>query len=290
MVLGEIEMDFRRLSQCTLEDAVKAWNIGFEGYVYQMDMTNEAFLRRIVNEDLSPELSIVAFSDEEPIGIVMSGTRMIAHKKVAWNGGTGIAKTHRGTGLSKKLMEEVLRIYEEHDIEIALLEALEENTRAIKLYQGYEYEIIENLSLLEKTISMEVEPNTEYAVERLKPEQSISCPYYDHKAPWQCQWQSVRAGDCVVVFDRQNKPIGFCLYKKAYNKNGEVEQVLIYQLNGEKTEIIPIIFRELLAEIVHPIIVKAFNVSSSSPFTTYLMEQGFKKTAGQVHMKRRMKS
>ena len=65
----------KRLSQCTLQDALIAWNKGFEGYDFDMTLTLEAFLNRLVFENLSPALSIVAFdgTDEVTIQIEMNG-------------------------------------------------------------------------------------------------------------------------------------------------------------------------------------------------------------------------
>ena len=40
-------------------------------------------------EGLSPRLSVVAFKNNEPVGIVKNGIREIDGKKVAWNCGTG---------------------------------------------------------------------------------------------------------------------------------------------------------------------------------------------------------
>ncbi len=51
----------KNLTDCTMTEIIKAWNDGFEGYSLNIKMTIPQFLERLVKEDLSPELSIVAF-------------------------------------------------------------------------------------------------------------------------------------------------------------------------------------------------------------------------------------
>ncbi|WBX78780.1 hypothetical protein PD280_13060 [Virgibacillus salarius] len=73
----------KRLIDCTIAEAVKSWNEGFAGYYIDTTTTPENLIKRMVNEDLSPLLSIVAFKDNQPIGIVMNGVRKVKGKKVA---------------------------------------------------------------------------------------------------------------------------------------------------------------------------------------------------------------
>ncbi len=138
-------MIIKKLSQCTLDEALKAWNDGFEGYFVPIQLNAEAFLNRLVGEGLSPNHSIVAFDENRPVGIVLNGFRIVNGKKISWNGGTGVATDYRGKGVSRALMEETLAIYKQENVDIATLEVIKENERAIKLYEKYGYEISDHL-------------------------------------------------------------------------------------------------------------------------------------------------
>jgi hypothetical protein len=87
-------MKIKKLSQCSLEEALTAWNKGFEGYLVPIKMDIEAFINRVVHEGLSPEKSIIAFMHEEPSGIIMTGIREVSGRKIAWN---GEPELHRNT-------------------------------------------------------------------------------------------------------------------------------------------------------------------------------------------------
>ncbi|MFB5265865.1 hypothetical protein ACE41H_03570 [Paenibacillus enshidis] len=66
-----------KMTSCTIDEAVQAWNDGFEGYYFNAATTPEAFLKRMVAEDLSPALTLLAFDGNQPVGIIMHGTRTV---------------------------------------------------------------------------------------------------------------------------------------------------------------------------------------------------------------------
>ena len=71
---GEVsEFEIRRLSACSFHDAVKIWNEGFQGYF--VDMSLDRYLSRLQREGLSPEFSLMAFSDRTPAGFLLNGIR-----------------------------------------------------------------------------------------------------------------------------------------------------------------------------------------------------------------------
>ncbi|MEH7086673.1 GNAT family N-acetyltransferase, partial [Neobacillus drentensis] len=86
-----MKITFKKLTECTIQDTITAWNRGFEGYFVQLEMTPELFFNRLVNEGLSLEHSLIAFDEEKPVAIVLNGFRVIDGQKTSWNGGTGIA-------------------------------------------------------------------------------------------------------------------------------------------------------------------------------------------------------
>lgn len=129
-------IEIRRLSECTIEQGVEAWNKGFEGYHFDMTTTPEAFEKRMKQEGLSAELSVVAFDCEEPVGLVLNGIRESSSRKIGWNGGTGVAISWRKRGVGMQLMEKTLEILKEQNVEVATLEAISENKKAIELYKS----------------------------------------------------------------------------------------------------------------------------------------------------------
>lgn len=282
-----MKITFKKLFECTIEDILIAWNMGFEGYFVQMDMTAELFFNRIVNEGLSLNHSIVAFDREEPIAIVLNGFRMIDGKKTAWNGGTGIATNYRGKGVSILLMEEVLKIYAEENIEMATLEAIKENVRAIRLYEKFGYSITDSLVFLSGYLEKGLPWNTSIQTKIIRPEQLATYSIYKENVPWQCQWQSVKSGEAQIYLDKEQNTLGYSLFKRVWGKEGNLEKVFLFQfeLCGEVSEeIIQAVFSSISEGESSPINFITINGSLSNPVIQYLLNHGFKVTTEQVHM------
>jgi GNAT superfamily N-acetyltransferase len=278
---------FKKLTECKIEEAITAWNRGFEGYFVQIEMTAETFFQRFVNEGLSMTMSLVAFDEEEPVAIILNGVRTIEGKKTVWNGGTGVAATYRGKGVSKQLMEETFKLYADEGIEVATLEAIKENERAIRLYQKYGYEITDSVVFLSGAVEPQSVVTASIKIKSIRPEQLPTIPFYKENVPWQCQWQSVRSGDAQVYYAGGDEPLGYCLFRRVWNQAGQLEKVVIYQLElvSELTsEIINTIMAGICGEAEHSVNIMTVNASVSNPVTQYLIENGFSKATEQVQM------
>ncbi|CAH2712937.1 hypothetical protein BACCIP111895_00070 [Neobacillus rhizosphaerae] len=283
-----MRITFKKLTECTIQDAIMAWNKGFEDYFVKMEMTPELFFNRLENEGLSLTHSFVAFDQEEPVAIVLNGFRVIKGKKTAWNGGTGIAVNYRGKGVSRLIMEEALKIYSEEGSEVATLEAIKENERAIRLYERFGYQITDSLVYLSgfpevKEISI--------LAKSIRPEQLSAFPFYNENVAWQCQWQSVKSGEAQIYFDKDRNPLGYSLFKRVWNQEGQLEKVFLFQfeLFCEVTEeSIQAVFASISEGERNPVCFITINASLSNPVIQYLMDHGFKKTTEQVQMVKKL--
>ncbi|WP_155592841.1 GNAT family N-acetyltransferase [Lysinibacillus cavernae] len=279
-------MKFKTVSQCTLEEVLKAWNKGFEGYFVEINMTTDMFLHRLVGEGLSSEHSIVVFDQDEPIAIVMNGFRTINGKKTAWNGGTGISPIYRGKGVSRILMEETLAIYERENVEIATLEAIKENQVAIALYEKYGYVISNQLLFLSGEYEAKVEYTKDLRVETIRPEQLPYLSFYQEDVPWQCSWHSVKQGEAKVFYNEENEALGYMLYRTVWDGKGEIERILLYQLallENSNVELVPHFLASVTTSKVN---ITAVNLVSNNPATSYFLKNGLKVTTEQVQMKK----
>ncbi|MGE7908583.1 GNAT family N-acetyltransferase [Lysinibacillus xylanilyticus] len=281
-------MEIKTVSQCTLEEILKAWNKGFEGYFVRIEMNEEMFLKRLVGEGLSPELSIVAFDHNNPVGIVLNGFRRMNGKKTSWNGGTGISPDYRGKGVSRALMEETIAIYESENVEVATLEAIKENKVAIALYEKYGYTITNQLLFLSGEYEVNVEKQATIHVETIRPEQLPHLSFYQEDVPWQCSWQSNKQGEAKIFYNENNEAVGYMLYRTVWNQAGEIDSIVLYQLelleNGT-VEQIP----HFIASITnHKVKLATVNFSASNPATSYLIENGLEVKTEQVQMKKNM--
>ncbi|HYK71867.1 MAG TPA: GNAT family N-acetyltransferase [Pseudoneobacillus sp.] len=291
-------IEIKRLEECTIEEGVKAWNVGFEGYYFDATTTSENFITRVVTEGLSPRLSIVAFKDKEPVGIVKNGVRLVNGKKVAWNGGTGVASQLRKQGIGHILMEETLRIYREEGVDVATLEAISDNERAIALYQKIGFEVVDNLVHLELKGSFtlkEVPSYQDYRIERAVAQQIGTLSFYKGMNPWQTHWQAAKEGEAILVKGMEGTEIGYAYYKRSFDPQGKHIGTTLFQCEADPN-------RKDAESIIHFLLQHLFNSfqedirrvipnlpKTKSSLTYKVLDQlGFKPIASQVYMTKDM--
>lgn len=296
-----IEIEIKRLKSCTLEQAVTAWNTGFEGYYFDATMTVDHFTTRLIMEGLSPELSVVAFVEGEPAGLVLSGIREICGKKVAWNGGTGVASKFRRMGVGKALVQASLEVYEEQGVDIATLEAIQDNRKAIELYRQSGYEITDHLVYFthEGVFARPPFPRAEtepYRSRRGLAQDVRRLPFYQAMGPWQTQWPSARDGESVIVHTADGEEIAYAVYKRTFQGDGSQTGVVLYQIGWHPNRFeldADDVIRFTLQQVFAPELSlrrTVVNLTSSHVLVTEaLQEAGFRVHSEQVGMVRLMK-
>ncbi len=224
-------VELKPMHTCSFETALEVWNEGFQGYFVEMTLTLDRLLDRLTASRVSPELSLIAFDGDRPVGFLFNAIQVIGDKKFAWNGGTGVIPDYRGKGVGKELVKETIDLYRAHDVDIASLEAISTNYSAIKLYQRFGYEVIDELTYLQSTEPTFGPEATRYEVVNTHPTAVSQLKFYRKLSPWQCQWQSLalRGGEAIVVFDSNQTPLGYALYEKRFDEKGNVTRIALFQ-------------------------------------------------------------
>ncbi len=292
------QLEIRRLSTCSFDEAVQAWNEGFQGYFVDMTLSLDSYLSRLRREGLSPEFSLMAFCDGTPAGFLLNGIRSNAGPRVAWNGGTGVSPRFRGRGVGKALMQATFDLYQELAIDIATLEAISENEPAISLYRQFGYEVVDSLvffnhegELNERALRR---PNSQkYNAARVAPYIVGQLDFYQESAPWQGHWQSLirRHGNALVVLDEVGAAVGYALYEKKRNEHGMIIEIALHQcvaMPGADTEaIIGCALRRVFAPLEASCKRSTYNFSKSNEAVLrMLIDAGFTSFIEQVHMVR----
>ena len=282
----------RRLCDCTLQDVILAWNEGFEGYFVKMNFSIEQFLKRLVQEELSAEHSILLYDGDTPVGIVLNGIREIDGKKQAWNGGTGIAPAYRNKGLGRLAIAECIRIYEQEGAERATLEAIAENHPAIRLYEKMGYQTIGRLMnyACSKPIGLPARSTT-YRTEVRSPAELGRLPFFHENRPWQTQRRSIQNGEAIVLIEREGKECAYAIFQKRWQEDGELEAVYLYQAglcSSPKPEMAQALLQAVFGK--KPVSSYVINLPlKEDGWDSALKEMGFKETVGQVWMEYSLK-
>ncbi|WP_188456990.1 GNAT family N-acetyltransferase [Virgibacillus oceani] len=286
----------KKLSECSLNDALTAWNLGFEDYYVKINFTIDQFVGRMAMEDLSPNLSVVAFDDDKPIGIIKSGIRVMDGKKVAWNGGTAVVKAYRKKGVAKQLMHHLLALYKDEQVSLATLEAIKENKMAIALYQGFGYMKKDELANFSLNGSQKVQMNaswgTNYTIESVLPQEVGKLSFYKELNPWQTHWKSVPNAEAILARDAySNDVVGYAYFRRTYDDSFNHKRTVLYQCeadpnHADQESITKLLLTGIFGDFSNRIDRVVVNVPRKGSTTTYKMleEIGFEITVKQVFM------
>jgi ribosomal protein S18 acetylase RimI-like enzyme len=295
MSLSEIEI--RRLSSCSFDEAHRLWNEGFQGYQVDLTLTLDGYLARLHAEGISPELSLAAFVGGVPAGFVLNGVRAHAGRKVAWNGGTGVAPAFRGRGVGRALIKAAFAVYREHSVEEAALEAISDNRPAIALYRRFGYEVIDQLFVLRHEGPLAVDAfgtggDAAFSAKRVAPYEVNALSFYTNATPWQTQWQSVHnaGGAALVILDAAGAEAGYALYKNRLDERGQVQAVVLCQCQPRPglvnaAAVVGRALRETFAPLGASCLRLAHNLSATNEAAlSILATAGFAVAFEQVHM------
>jgi len=287
--------EIKPLKACSFATALQAWNEGFQGYFVDMTLSLDGFITRLHNEGLSVEHSLVAFCDGKPTGLLLNGIRVIDGKKIAWNGGTGVIPEFRGHGVAKALMRSTLDLYRKQGVQVACLEAITENQKAISLYKQFGYEVVDRLvfwqhdGLLD---SRSFARGERYAAKTVTPSYVGKLSFYRSKVPWQGLWQSVyqNRGEALIVSDASGREVGYALYRRKLDEQGRVTSIALCQCVAspeltDKEAVISCALKHLFAPFDLECRRTTYNLSNSNETVLRLLgECGFTPSLEQVHM------
>ena len=125
------------LSGTTVEKIYEAFSDAFSDYEVKLDMPLEKLVEMMKTRDLNSDYSVGCFDGDLLVGFILTGYREINGQKVCYDGVTGVIKAYQRKGIGEMLLKELLLILREKQVDRFMLEVLENNTPAIKLYEKH---------------------------------------------------------------------------------------------------------------------------------------------------------
>jgi len=138
-------MDFDAISASNypLPDLVKFLNHGFENYLVPIQFNNATFLNMLHKDGIDLTASRVLTADERPCGIALIALR--GARRVSRLAAMGIAKEMRSKGAGSWFMDKLIKGARQRGDREMVLEVIEQNEPAVKLYRKYRFESIRRL-------------------------------------------------------------------------------------------------------------------------------------------------
>lgn len=186
---------FSPVLEYTFEQISEMHNASFRGYALPVEMTPEmtAMFWRINHIDA---LHSIVMHDED--GTFVGMARMGIRGRRGWCGGFGIVPEFRGSGASRLLAEEMVRVARECGLATLQLEVLTQNERARRLYEHVGFVITRRLFGLEITSSL-LSPGVPVRVRRSAVEPLLTRIAQLPWPCWGCEPATILAAACEAL-------------------------------------------------------------------------------------------
>src|SRR5215213_693351 len=217
-------MDFDSVpaSNYSLPDLVKLLNRGFENYFIPIQFTTDMFSNMLRKDGIDLADSRVLITDDQTSGIALIACRRMNHtSRLA---AMGIAKGTRGKGAGSWFMKQLVAEARERGDKEIVLEVIEQNEPAVKLYQKHGFQSLRRLVGYIRG-GREVDEPEKGNLEKITLQEvgSLILQYGLTDLPWQLSGESIT---------QMNPPPHAYRCGKAYIviSNPEAEHVIIWSL------------------------------------------------------------
>lgn len=207
-------------SNYPLADLAQILNRGFEAYFVPIEFNPVTFLNMIHKDGIDLTASHVLLVEQQPCGIALIARRgaLRASRLAAM----GIAEEVRGKGAGSWLMEILVKEARQRNDREMVLEVIEQNEPAVKLYQKSGFQVVRRLIGFERKEAEEKERGALYKIDLREMGRLVS-QHGLPDLPWQLSGESIA---------QLNPPAGAYCKGQAYVaiSDVEAEHVVIWSL------------------------------------------------------------
>jgi GNAT superfamily N-acetyltransferase len=220
--IGYMKFDSRPASDSPLPDLVKLLNLGFENYLVPIQFSLSQFLTMVRKDSIDLTSSCILLADGEPSGVALIARRGWTSRLAAM----GISQQMRGKGAGSWFMEKLIDEALERGDHEMVLEVIEQNEAAVRLYQKYGFQTMRRLVGFTRTDGMETSTADLQEID-LRTAGSLISQHGSPDLPWQLSAETIA---------HLNPPAR--AYRKGQSyaviSNPDAEQVVIWSLLVEK--------------------------------------------------------
>lgn len=176
-------MEIKTLKDTSLEAIHASFIKAFSDYQEPMEMSLESFVSMMGRYSLDLSLSVGAFIDECLVSFILVGRR----GNRVYDSGTATIREFRRQGIASKLFEYQMQILTKNDISEYILECIDTNEKAMKLYESKGFSVIRHLDCYRVSKIESKDMEIEEASLQEAAEIEASMPY---KPSWQNSYLS----------------------------------------------------------------------------------------------------
>lgn len=277
------KMEFITLDKTPLSIITSCFNLAFSDYFVKFNATEDYLRERWFAADVDYSLSAGVMIDDQLVGFIINGVREWNGLKSAFNVGTGVIPSHRGNGLTEKMYQFLMPQFMEQEIKCLGLEVIQENIKAIYVYEKVGLKTKRGFHCFNGEIKIE-QPKLDDKLEFVtidKPDWNLFNTFLDYQPAWENNNHSIIKDFkkySIYGVLKNNNIIAFAIIKK---ENGYIPQFAVAK-NHRRKGIAKFLFHEISK--IHPTI-KINNVDSSAiPSLDFLNKIGLNNVINQFEM------
>lgn len=228
-------------------------NGAFSDYYIPVFWNQDSIQEKILREDIDLKLSVGAFCRSKCIGFILHGIRSENEISIAYNAGTGVLPESRGYGLTVKMYDFIFPVLKQNGIQSIVLEVINENKKAIHIYNSLGFEVQRQLSCYKGDI-VNTQNKLRISV-KLSTANNIPIQLFGHfhcKPSWQNELTSILKLKTYMVCTAtlpENGIAGFIIYHPANHRVYLFGVLTKYRRLGIATEL----FKYLYTQFRKPI-------------------------------------
>ena len=138
-------MQIKTLSETPVPQIVECLVEAFANYAVKMPSSPQFWANRWKWARIDYSLSIGVFDGDKLVGFIMTGIDQHNGLLTAFNTGTGVLPAYRGQQWVDKMYDFALPLFKKKEVQKLLLEVIQDNARAIRVYERIGFKIIREL-------------------------------------------------------------------------------------------------------------------------------------------------
>ena len=260
-------MEIRSLEDIGFDTLFEGFSNAFSDYEIHFEKSEVQSM--LIRRGYVPQLSFAAFDKGKIVAFTLNGIGLFNGILTAYDTGTGTVKEYRGGGLAGEIFRYSLPFLKQAGIRQYLLEVLQNNHKAITVYQRMEFDTtrefdcfkqsiadIDNFHATKHCANLRLELIDTDTVRQAQ----MFCDFYPS---WQNSIESIERGGSeltsIGAFDL-DELIGFSVFDP---KSGDLTQIAVkkeYRRQGVASQLLCEVIKQMSTDFV-----KVINVPSDNP-------------------------
>jgi ribosomal protein S18 acetylase RimI-like enzyme len=233
-------MEIKSLENVNLNDLLDVINLSFSDYIVPFSLTLEQLQSKINAEGIKLDLSIGVYGEDKLVGFMLHALNTANTEFIAYNAATGVIPDYRGKGLVGKMYDVLVPKLEKLGVKQMVLEVIEGNHPAIRVYEKMGYTIHRKLDCFRGSVPA-LDINSKVVIKNLPaPEWELFKSFWDIEPSWQNDVMTVNnsiASSQILGAYINDVLVGYAIYNPTSRKINQVAVSPDYRRKGIGTSL-----------------------------------------------------